>query len=177
MRSSWPTAMPGRAPIIFGIKPTRRFGGRVVSRCRIAKCFAACLGPQHGARFAMTRAETTRQYERSGSIPFGCTKLTQEDAFAQILELLKTNGVECQEVQLPNLDEISEMHGRIFFVEGAAYHYANFKEHIGSYPTIAQSWFAAALQARRWVIMSMHLRRGFDLPARSIACWRRSMSY
>ncbi|MER9228781.1 amidase family protein [Mesorhizobium sp. M0664] len=43
-------------------------------------------------------------------------------------------------------NEISEMHGRIFFVEGAAYHYANFKDHIGSYPTIAQSWFAAALR-------------------------------
>jgi Asp-tRNA(Asn)/Glu-tRNA(Gln) amidotransferase A subunit family amidase len=69
------------------------------------------------------------------------------DAFVQILELLKTQGVECQEVQLPSLDEISEMHGRIFFVEGAAHHYANFKEHIGSYPAIAQSWFAAALQA------------------------------
>lgn len=68
-------------------------------------------------------------------------------AFGQVLDLLKAQGIECQEVQLPDLDEISEMHGRIFSVEGAAYHRANFKEHIGTYPPIAQSWFAAALQA------------------------------
>ncbi len=68
-------------------------------------------------------------------------------AFAHLLKRLEEQGIECVEIGLPNLDEVSQMHGRIFFVEGAAYHYAHFKQDIPHYPQIAQDWFEVALKS------------------------------
>ena len=66
------------------------------------------------------------------------------DAFNAVLDRLTRGGVVVTEVQLPNLDEILEMHGRIFFVEGAAYHHAHFGAEIADYPAMAREWFEIA---------------------------------
>lgn len=63
---------------------------------------------------------------------------------ALVLERLERTGMIVKEVELPDLDDILEMHGRIFFVEGAAYHCANFGEDIPNYPAMAQEWFEMA---------------------------------
>jgi Asp-tRNA(Asn)/Glu-tRNA(Gln) amidotransferase A subunit family amidase len=67
-------------------------------------------------------------------------------AFGQLFKQLKAHGIECVEVSLPDLDEVSQMHGSIFFVEGAAHHYAHYKQDIPNYPQIARDWFEAALK-------------------------------
>ncbi|MBB3302212.1 Asp-tRNA(Asn)/Glu-tRNA(Gln) amidotransferase A subunit family amidase [Rhizobium sp. BK077] len=66
------------------------------------------------------------------------------DDFAAVLDRLARTGTTVREIQLPHLDEILEMHGRIFFVEGAAYHRAHFGKDISNYPIMAQEWFEAA---------------------------------
>lgn len=64
--------------------------------------------------------------------------------FSDVLERLARAGTTVKEIKLPYLHEILEMHGLIFFVEGAAYHRANFGEDIRHYPAMAQDWFEAA---------------------------------
>lgn len=66
------------------------------------------------------------------------------EGLAIFLERLKRTGMIVKEVELPDLDEILEMHGRIFFVEGAAHHCANFGDDIPNYPAMAQAWFEMA---------------------------------
>jgi Asp-tRNA(Asn)/Glu-tRNA(Gln) amidotransferase A subunit family amidase len=66
------------------------------------------------------------------------------DDFAAVLNRLVQSGLTVKEIELPHLDEILEMHGRIFFVEGAAYHRAHFGKDIPNYPVMAQEWFEAA---------------------------------
>lgn len=67
------------------------------------------------------------------------------NAFWALLECLQSIGVVAKTVALPDLDAISQMHGTIFSVEGAAHHYAHFRRDIPNYPKIAQDWFEAAL--------------------------------
>jgi Asp-tRNA(Asn)/Glu-tRNA(Gln) amidotransferase A subunit family amidase len=69
------------------------------------------------------------------------------EAFARLFKQLEAQGIECLETGLPDLDDISQMHGSIFFLEGAAHHYAHYKKDIPLYPQIAQDWFAMALKA------------------------------
>ncbi len=66
------------------------------------------------------------------------------DGLAITLERLGRAGLLVKKVELPDLNEIMEMHGRIFFVEGAAHHCANFGNDIRNYPGIAQAWFEMA---------------------------------
>jgi len=66
------------------------------------------------------------------------------DDFADVLDRLSGGGTTVTEIKLPHLQEILEMHGRIFFVEGAAFHRANYGEDIRHYPVMAQDWFEAA---------------------------------
>jgi len=66
------------------------------------------------------------------------------DAFELVLAQIEKQGVACREIRLPKLDEVAEMHGRIFFTEGAAYHFAHFKTAIPRYPSLARQWFALA---------------------------------
>jgi Asp-tRNA(Asn)/Glu-tRNA(Gln) amidotransferase A subunit family amidase len=68
-------------------------------------------------------------------------------AFGQLLKHLEALGIECVEIDLPDLDEVSQMHGSIFFVEGAAYHYAHHKKDIHNYPQIARDWFELAIKS------------------------------
>jgi Asp-tRNA(Asn)/Glu-tRNA(Gln) amidotransferase A subunit family amidase len=68
-----------------------------------------------------------------------------QDAFAAQLERLAAQGIECRTVRLPDLEEVADVHGRIFFIEGAAYHYAHFGADIRKYPASAQEWFEMAL--------------------------------
>jgi len=70
-------------------------------------------------------------------------------AFDRLLGQLRARGVECREVRLPDLDAIAAMHGRIFFVEGAAYHRAHHGDDLAHYPEIARQWFEIAM---RWPV-------------------------
>ena len=69
-------------------------------------------------------------------------------AFVQLFKYLEKQGIECVEIRLPDLDEVSQVHGNIFFVEGAAYHYAHYRKDIQNYPQIAQEWFELALKSQ-----------------------------
>ncbi|MFK0334764.1 amidase [Rhizobium sp. NPDC090275] len=66
------------------------------------------------------------------------------EAFARGLDMMQARGIEIVEVTLPDLDEISAMHGQIFIVEAAALHCAQHADDIASYPALARDWFAAA---------------------------------
>lgn len=65
-------------------------------------------------------------------------------AFWLGVEKLKNLGMTAVEINLPNLNDVIVMHGRIFLVEAASYHCAHHEADIGSYPTLAREWFAAA---------------------------------
>ncbi|MGH6860452.1 MAG: amidase, partial [Phyllobacterium sp.] len=65
-------------------------------------------------------------------------------SFSAVLETIARSGIRVKEIQLPRLDQVLEMHGRIFFVEGAAYHHACFKRDIPNYPPMARDWFEIA---------------------------------
>lgn len=64
--------------------------------------------------------------------------------FSVALGVLKSRGITISECQLPALDHIAAMHGTIFLVESAAYHEANYSQHLADYPDIARNWFSLA---------------------------------
>lgn len=65
-------------------------------------------------------------------------------AFEAATARLKHRGVAVVEVQLPALDEIVAMHGRIFVVEAAAYHCAHDADHISDLPASVREFLAIA---------------------------------
>ncbi|WP_158268971.1 amidase [Ensifer sp. NM-2] len=68
------------------------------------------------------------------------------DAFAAALDDMRRAGVDVRKVSLPRLHDVLQMHGRIFFLEGVAYHRAHFPEAVPHYPAMARQWFDLAWQ-------------------------------
>ena len=99
---------------------------------------------------SQTRATQTGRVQKVGVDPAWLREADDAigTALEDVLARLTSNGIEVVEVSLPDLDEIAEMHGRVFFVEGAAFHGAHYAEHIEHYPDVAREWFELARAMR-----------------------------
>lgn len=58
-----------------------------------------------------------------------------------LLTLFSDLGIEVVEIEMPDLNEICDMHMNIFVVENAAFHLAHYSEHRERYPPIAKLGF------------------------------------
>lgn len=64
--------------------------------------------------------------------------------FQTVIDRCRKMGKECLEVDLPDLDDVVTMHGRIFVVEAARYHTTHHGRDLERYPEIAQRFFQIA---------------------------------
>ncbi|MBV2186786.1 MAG: amidase [Rhizobium sp.] len=88
----------------------------------------------------------SRQVRRAGYDPRWVELADPEirSAFALCSERLRASSIEVVTVELPDLEEVSVMHGQIFMVEAAALHCSEHAEKIENYPDVARDWFAIA---------------------------------
>lgn len=91
------------------------------------------------------------------------------EAHEVALSEMRRSGAIVGEVTLPDLDEVSKMHGEIFLVEAAAWHTAHHGTHIADYPEIARNWFEIArTMSVRTYVDACCARAGFTAAIDSI---------